>query len=44
MVFLVGGFAASSWLYSQLEKYLGTVGVQIFRPDDHTYAHAGVDL
>ncbi|RPD55189.1 hypothetical protein L226DRAFT_493295 [Lentinus tigrinus ALCF2SS1-7] len=35
-VFLVGGFAASPWLYSSLKKKLADLGVTLCRPDSHT--------
>ncbi|KAI0750425.1 hypothetical protein C8Q74DRAFT_1374012 [Fomes fomentarius] len=35
-VFLVGGFAASPWLYSNLKKKLGVLGLTLCRPDSHT--------
>ncbi|PIL34591.1 hypothetical protein GSI_03370 [Ganoderma sinense ZZ0214-1] len=35
-VFLVGGFAASPWLYSSLKERLGAIGVTLYRPDSHT--------
>ncbi|PIL34614.1 hypothetical protein GSI_03393 [Ganoderma sinense ZZ0214-1] len=34
--FLVGGFAASPWLYSSLKKKLEARGVALYRPDSHT--------
>ncbi|KII95456.1 hypothetical protein PLICRDRAFT_170106 [Plicaturopsis crispa FD-325 SS-3] len=34
-VFLVGGFAASDWLFSQLQAYLGPLGLDFCRPDSH---------
>ncbi|KAH9940124.1 uncharacterized protein BXZ73DRAFT_43112 [Epithele typhae] len=36
MVFLVGGFAASPWLYSELKARLTTLGLTLCRPDSHT--------
>lgn len=40
MVFLVGGFAASDWLFSNLrERFLGD-GIIISRPDGHVYVFA----
>ena len=36
-VFLVGGFAASPWLYSNLKRELAQLGLTLFRPDSHTY-------
>ncbi|OSX61860.1 hypothetical protein POSPLADRAFT_1144067 [Postia placenta MAD-698-R-SB12] len=35
-VFLVGGFAASPWLFYQLQERLKTLGLQLTRPDRHT--------
>ncbi|KAI4518304.1 hypothetical protein K525DRAFT_208879 [Schizophyllum commune Loenen D] len=35
-VFLVGGFAASSYLYTELQTNLAPLGMQVFRPDSHT--------
>ncbi|KAI0708756.1 hypothetical protein C8T65DRAFT_650008 [Cerioporus squamosus] len=35
-VFLVGGFAASPWLYASLKKMLTTLGLTLCRPDSHT--------
>ncbi|KAF5354126.1 hypothetical protein D9756_006963 [Leucocoprinus leucothites] len=34
-VFLVGGFAASDYLFSQLEKMLQPLGFNVYRPDPH---------
>nr|VWO95521.1 Zn(2)-C6 fungal-type domain-containing protein [Ganoderma boninense] len=34
--FLVGGFAASTWLYSTLKKELESSGVTLYRPDSQT--------
>ncbi|KAF8989888.1 hypothetical protein BDQ17DRAFT_1547414 [Cyathus striatus] len=34
-VFLVGGFAASSWLYSQLNKVIEPLDMSLSRPDSH---------
>lgn len=36
MAFLVGGFAASPWLFAQLKAVLAPFGMSISRPDDHT--------
>ncbi|KAL1700707.1 hypothetical protein EV121DRAFT_213598 [Schizophyllum commune] len=36
LVFLVGGFAASSYLYTELQANLAPLGMQVFRPDNHT--------
>lgn len=35
-VLLVGGFAASDWLYSQVSLKLRDQGLKVFRPDSHT--------
>lgn len=35
--FLVGGFAASPWLFARLEAALKTQNIQVCRPDHHTY-------
>ncbi|EIW80615.1 hypothetical protein CONPUDRAFT_125441 [Coniophora puteana RWD-64-598 SS2] len=35
-VFLVGGFAASDYLFSQLQSRLAPTGVTLSRPDSHT--------
>ncbi|PCH36674.1 hypothetical protein WOLCODRAFT_157373 [Wolfiporia cocos MD-104 SS10] len=35
-VFLVGGFAASPWLFSQLQQSLTRLGLTVSRPDRHT--------
>jgi tRNA A37 threonylcarbamoyltransferase TsaD len=34
-VLLVGGFAASNWLFSNLQTHLGSEGFQFCRPDGH---------
>ncbi|KAF5354127.1 hypothetical protein D9756_006962 [Leucocoprinus leucothites] len=34
-VFVVGGFAASDYLFSQLEKILRLLGFNVYRPDPH---------
>ncbi|KAF7982968.1 hypothetical protein HWV62_24554 [Athelia sp. TMB] len=34
-VFLVGGFAASDWLFSQLQGSLSAKGIECCRPDSH---------
>ncbi|KAL4068705.1 hypothetical protein V8B97DRAFT_1918465 [Scleroderma yunnanense] len=34
-VFLVGGFAASDWLYSSLVKHMAAVGITFCRPNQH---------
>ncbi|KAH9933533.1 hypothetical protein B0H21DRAFT_699461 [Amylocystis lapponica] len=36
VVFLVGGFAASPWLFSQLKAYVERLGMSLARPDTHT--------
>ncbi|KAI0773051.1 hypothetical protein BD413DRAFT_656213 [Trametes elegans] len=35
-IFLVGGFAASPWLYSNLQQVVKDVGLTLCRPDTHT--------
>ena len=35
-VLLVGGFAASPWLFSALQGNLESLGLRLFRPDAHT--------
>ncbi|KZP20070.1 hypothetical protein FIBSPDRAFT_546789 [Athelia psychrophila] len=34
-IFLVGGFAASDWLFSKLQAHLTQVGIMFSRPDNH---------
>ncbi|KAJ7073106.1 hypothetical protein C8F01DRAFT_1362300 [Mycena amicta] len=34
-VFLVGGFAASEWLFSELKRRLSSMGLDVSRPDSH---------
>ncbi|KAJ7157435.1 hypothetical protein C8R46DRAFT_909720 [Mycena filopes] len=34
-VLLVGGFAASEWLYSELKKSMNSQGLEMSRPDSH---------
>ncbi|KAF9025803.1 hypothetical protein BDZ89DRAFT_1068051 [Hymenopellis radicata] len=34
-VFLVGGFAASYWLFEKLKDHLGPLGISFSRPDSH---------
>ncbi|KAJ7755461.1 hypothetical protein B0H16DRAFT_715359 [Mycena metata] len=34
-VLLVGGFAASEWLHSELKKHLNSQNLEVFRPDSH---------
>ncbi|KAJ8595459.1 hypothetical protein M405DRAFT_759150 [Rhizopogon salebrosus TDB-379] len=34
-VFLVGGFAASDWLFERLQKYFQPLGISFCRPDGH---------
>jgi len=36
-VFLVGGFAASEWLFARLQTHLQLAGLEFSRPDSHTY-------
>ncbi|KIP02816.1 hypothetical protein PHLGIDRAFT_122128 [Phlebiopsis gigantea 11061_1 CR5-6] len=36
LVFLVGGFAASPWLYARLRAILQAEGMELSRPDNHT--------
>ncbi|KAL1725504.1 hypothetical protein EV714DRAFT_221153 [Schizophyllum commune] len=36
LVFLVGGFAASGYLYTELQANLAPLGMDVFRPDNHT--------
>lgn len=38
-IFLVGGFAASEYLFSKLQEHLEAQGLKLSRPDSHTYAH-----
>ena len=35
-VFLVGGFAASDWLFNTLKSSLANRGLDVSRPDQHT--------
>ncbi|KAG1846570.1 hypothetical protein DFJ58DRAFT_705635 [Suillus subalutaceus] len=35
-VFLVGGFAASEWLFTRLQNHLRPLGLDFCRPDSHT--------
>ncbi|OCH89888.1 hypothetical protein OBBRIDRAFT_835494 [Obba rivulosa] len=35
-IFLVGGFAASPWLYMRLKEYGETLNLEVSRPDTHT--------
>jgi hypothetical protein len=35
LVFLVGGFAASDWLFARLQGYFQAHGVSFSRPDIH---------
>jgi hypothetical protein len=37
-VFLVGGFAASDWLFTKLKEDLTTYALVVTRPDSHAYA------
>ncbi|KAH9485819.1 Heat shock 70 kDa protein 12B [Psilocybe cubensis] len=44
-VFLVGGFAASDWLFSQVKERLDIMGIEATRPDSHlnkAVAHGAV--
>ncbi|KZP02654.1 hypothetical protein FIBSPDRAFT_770389, partial [Athelia psychrophila] len=34
-IFLVGGFAASDWLHSQLKAHILAQGIKLYRPDSH---------
>ena len=34
-VVLVGGFAASDWLFSEVYELLAPLGLKIFRPENH---------
>ena len=36
-VFLVGGFAASEWLFASLRRYFEALNIYICRPDSHVY-------
>ncbi|THG96744.1 hypothetical protein EW026_g5140 [Hermanssonia centrifuga] len=36
MAFLVGGFAASPWLFARLKTVLASIGMELSRPDNHT--------
>ena len=38
-VLLVGGFAASPWLFSNLQRRLQGKGLRFYRPDGHLYVH-----
>lgn len=38
-VFLVGGFAANTWLYSRIRADLVELGINLYRPDSHLYVH-----
>ncbi|KAJ8585540.1 hypothetical protein M405DRAFT_705987, partial [Rhizopogon salebrosus TDB-379] len=35
-VFLVGGFAASEWLFTRLQSHMTSLGLNFSRPDSHT--------
>ena len=37
-IVLVGGFAASDWLFSEVEKRLADDGLRLIRPHSHLYA------
>lgn len=41
-VFLVGGYAASPWLFSQLQERLKALNVVVSRPDTQTYVLASL--
>ncbi|KAG8902812.1 hypothetical protein FRB99_004079 [Tulasnella sp. 403] len=46
-VFLVGGFAASPWLYSEVQRRLSKTGIEVMRADSHTakaVAHGAVSF
>jgi len=34
-VFIVGGFAASDWLFSKVKEKLEELGIDVSRPDSH---------
>ncbi|KAF7290140.1 hypothetical protein MIND_01327200 [Mycena indigotica] len=34
-VFMTGGFSANEWLYAELKRRLGQIGLQVSRPDSH---------
>jgi hypothetical protein len=36
-VLLVGGFAASEWLYPELKKHLTSQHLEVSRPDAHVF-------
>ena len=38
-VFLVGGFAASDWLYQNLKSTFTSRGLDVSRPDSHVYVY-----
>lgn len=38
-IFLVGGFAASPWLYNNLQQVVKPLGLTVCRPDTHTYVY-----
>lgn len=38
---LVGGFAASDWLFSQLKSRVNREDLEIYRPDGHVYVDFG---
>lgn len=41
-VFLVGGFAASDWLFTKLKDSLEPFGLTFCRPDSHVYVCTAV--
>jgi hypothetical protein len=43
-VLMVGGFAASDWLFSKLQAYLQGQGVRFVRPDGHLYVPPSVSV
>lgn len=36
-VIMVGGFAASDWLFSSVRTELEKMGLTVYRPDGHVY-------
>ena len=34
-VFLIGGFSANKWLYTNLKTALEQLGLRLYRPDTH---------
>lgn len=39
-VYLVGGFAASDWLFRSLKEDLGGLGISLCRPENHMFVHS----